>query len=124
MKVLWPISLLAAAGFTVSALTFAEDAATPDLAKLLESGEILSQEAIIKRATEQHPGKVSEVELGSEGDSYVYEIDIVDDKGTKTEFKLDAKSGEVLSSKIDNDDEDYQAKNESKEEEEEDDDDD
>jgi uncharacterized membrane protein YkoI len=122
MNALWPISLLAAAGFTVSALTFAEDAATPDVAKLLESGQILSQEAIIKRATEQHPGKVSEVELERDGDGYVYEIDIVDHSGTKTEFKLDAKSGEVLSSKIDDDD--YQAKGDSEEEGDDDDDDD
>ena len=114
MNALWPISLLAAAGFTVSALTFAGDAATPGVAELLESGQILSQEAIIKRATEQHPGKVSEVELERENGGYVYEIDIIDDKGIKTEFKLDAKSGEVLSSKVD-DDEDYQAKNDAEE---------
>jgi len=49
-----PIALLTAAALSASiALTFAEDAATPDVAELLRSGELLSQEAIIKRATEQ-----------------------------------------------------------------------
>jgi len=109
-----PIALLTAAALSASiALTFAEDAATPDVAELLRSGELLSQEAIIKRATEQHPGKVTEVELERKDGRYVYEIDIVGENGTKTEFSLDAKSGEMLSSKIDDDTE---AKNDSEQE--------
>ena len=87
-----PVSLLAATGlYAASLLTFAADAATPDVAELIKSGDIMSQEAIIKRATAQHPGRVTEAELEREGDRYVYEIDIVDDKGEKTELKLDAK---------------------------------
>jgi len=113
-----PVSLLAATGlYAASLLTFAADAATPDVAELIKSGEIMSQEAIIKRATEQHPGKVTEAELERKAGRYVYEIDVVDGKGVKTELKLDAKSGEVLSSKIDDD----QAKNNSEDDEDEDD---
>ena len=110
-----PIALLTAAALSKGiALTFAEDAVTPDVAELLRSGELLSQEAIIKRATEQHPGKVTEVELERKDGRYVYEIDIVGENGTKTEFSLDAKSGETLSSKIDDDD--TEAKNDSEQE--------
>ena len=70
---------------------------------MLRSGEILSQDAIITRATEQHPGKVTEVELEHKCGRYIYEIDVVDDKGVKTELELDAKTGDVLSSKGDHD---------------------
>ncbi len=96
--------LFAAALYTGTVLTFAEDTTTPDLAELLRSGQILSQETIIERAAEQHPGRVTEVELERKGGRYVYEIDVVDDRGVKTEFKIDAKSGELLSSKTDDDD--------------------
>jgi hypothetical protein len=109
-----PISLLAAIALcTGSVLSFAEDAATPDVAELLRSGEILSQDAIIKRATEQHPGKVTEVELEHKCGRYIYEIDVVDDKGVKTELELDAKSGDVLSSRGD-EDEDQEKNNSEK----------
>jgi len=117
-----PISLLAAITLcTGSVLTFAEDAATPDVAESLRSGAILSQDAIIKRATEQHPGKVTEVELEHKCGRYVYAIDVVDDKDVKTELELDAKSGDLLSSKRD-DDED-QEKNNSEQDDDDDDDD-
>ena len=93
---------------TLSAL--ADDAAKPDVAEALKSGEILPLDAIIKRTTDQHPGRVTEIELGGKSGRYVYEIDIVSDEGLKTELKLDAKSGALLSSKMDDDD---QASNES-----------
>jgi peptidase YpeB-like protein len=105
-----PISLLGAAGlYAASILTFAADAAAPDIGELLKSGEILSQEAIIKRAAEEHPCKVTETELERKGGRYVYEVNVVDDRGVKTELKFDAHSGELLSRKIDDDDD--QAKN-------------
>ena len=106
MNTMVPVSLLSAAGFYLaSLLTFAADPSTADVAGLIKSGEIMSQEAIIKRATEQHPGRVTEVELERKGSRYIYEIDLVDDKGVKTELELDAKTGEVLSTETDTDDE-------------------
>jgi uncharacterized membrane protein YkoI len=106
MNTLVPVSLLAAASlYLASLLTFAADPSTDDVAELIKSGQILSQEAIIKRATDQHPGRVSEAELERKGGRYVYEVDIVNDKGVKTELELDAKTGEVLSTETDNDDE-------------------
>jgi uncharacterized membrane protein YkoI len=54
----------------------------------------------------EHPGRVTDVELESKGLRYVYEVGVVDDSGIRTEFRLDARSGETLSSKIDDDDED------------------
>ena len=103
--------LTAAALCTSAVLAFARDAGAPDIAEALRSGEIQSLDGIIKRITEQHRGRVTEIELGSKNGRYVYEIDIVDAEGNKTEFKLDANNGELLSSKVDNDED--QAKNDS-----------
>jgi uncharacterized membrane protein YkoI len=101
--------LAGAALCTSAALAIARDVGTPDIAEALKSGEIQPLDGIIKRVTEQHRGRVTEIELGGKNGRYVYEIDIVDDEGIKTEFKLDAKSGELLSSKVDHD----RAKNDS-----------
>jgi hypothetical protein len=96
--------LAAAAVCTSTVLAFAGDAAKPDIEEALKSGEILPLDAIIKAMTERYPGRVTEIELGSKKGRYLYEIDVVNDRGLKIEFKLDAKSGKLLSSKLDDDD--------------------
>jgi uncharacterized membrane protein YkoI len=77
-----------------------------DAAKLQQSGEILPKETILERAKAQKPGKVVEAELERKHGRYVYEIDVLGDDGVKTELKYDAKTGELLSSKVENDDDD------------------
>lgn len=84
----------------------ADDAGVEDVARLQQSGEILSQEAILQRAQAAHSGKVTEIELEREGDAYVYDIDLVDEKGVETELKFDAKTGELLGSKVEDADDD------------------
>ena len=104
MKMQFPWLLLAATGLcTASVLSLADDVGAPEVARLLGSGQILSQEDIIRRVAEQHPGEVTEVELERKSGRYVYEVDVLGDSGEKTEIKLDARSGEVLSVKSDDD---------------------
>ena len=69
--------------------------------QLLESGEILSLEAILEHVRENHPGKVLEVELEREEGKIVYEIEILTNQGVVKEIYVDAKSGRILSAKED-----------------------
>jgi uncharacterized membrane protein YkoI len=85
----------------IAVLAFAADDTSSDIRALLQSGEILSQEAILRRVAENYPGRVSEIELTQKNGRAVYEVDIVDDRGVKLEVKFDAKTGEILSSQID-----------------------
>jgi hypothetical protein len=75
-----------------------------DIGNAMKSGEIMPLEEIIQRATSQYPGKITEIELGSSEGRYMYEIDVVDEGGVKRELKLDAKTAELLSSEVDEDD--------------------
>ena len=64
----------------------------------------LSMVEAIAIAKKQFPGQVLEAELEREHDQVVYEIEISSTTGVVTEVKVDAQSGELLSSKIEDDD--------------------
>ena len=64
--------------------------------RLLDSGEILSLEVILKNVRQIYPGKVIEVELEKEDQQIVYEIEILGDDGVIKEIYIDAKTGKQL----------------------------
>ena len=64
---------------------------------------LLTLEDIVRQVQAQHPGKVVETELEHKHGRYVYEVEVVDDHGVKTELKYDAKTGELISSKVEHD---------------------
>jgi len=64
----------------------------------------LSLEEAIGKAKAKFPGQVLETELENEEGKAVYEIEIASTTGVVTEIKVDAQSGELLSSEIDDDD--------------------
>ncbi len=64
--------------------------------KLMESGEIIPLENILKNARNVHPGKIIKVELETEKNKILYEIEILDKQGTVWELKFDAYSGKLL----------------------------
>ena len=67
--------------------------------RLLDSGEILSLEVILKNVRQIFPGKVLEVELEKEDEQIVYEIEILDGNGVIKEIYIDAKTGKLLLTK-------------------------
>jgi uncharacterized iron-regulated membrane protein len=74
-----------------------------DLARRLkEAGDIQPLETIIAKAKAQHPGRVLEAELNKRGEQYVYEIELVDDKGVVWKLYYDARTGDLLSVNEDN----------------------
>ncbi|MDQ3732118.1 MAG: PepSY domain-containing protein [Pseudomonadota bacterium] len=67
------------------------------LARLIESGELLSWKAAGKKAKELRPGaRVSQTDLDREWNRYVYKREVVDANGVEWDIDLDAKTGEVL----------------------------
>jgi uncharacterized membrane protein YkoI len=69
--------------------------------RLLDSGEILPLEVILKNVRQVFPGKVLEVELEKENQKIVYEIEILGSDGVINEVYIDAKTGKQLFSKED-----------------------
>lgn len=68
-----------------------------DRAKLLmESGEIISLEDILKNARNVHPGRILEIELETKKNKLIYEIEILDKQGSVWELKFDAYSGDLI----------------------------
>jgi uncharacterized membrane protein YkoI len=76
-----------------------DDIDVAEVARLSKAGEILSLEKILERAHAEQPGQVLETELERKQGRYVYEIEILDDKGQVRELKLDAKTGNLIKSK-------------------------
>lgn len=67
--------------------------------RLLDSGEILPLEKILKKVRLIHQGKVLEVELEKEHAKAIYEIELLTNDGTVLELKIDATTGKLLSTK-------------------------
>ena len=63
---------------------------------LVERGEILSLEEILKRNEATLGGRVIEIELERKKDRYLYEIKVLAPNGRKREVKIDARTGAVV----------------------------
>ena len=82
-----------------SVTTFASD--DHDEAKhLLETGEILALEAILEKVRLVQSGTIIEVELEKDHGKIIYEIELLISDGKVLELKFDAKTGEHLSTEI------------------------
>lgn len=72
----------------------------------------LTLEEAIATAKTKFPGEVLETELETEHGQAVYEIEIASTTGVVTEIKVDAQSGELLSSDIEDHEDAAQEKSE------------
>jgi uncharacterized membrane protein YkoI len=66
---------------------------------LVDSGEILPLQLILDKAHKIYPGKILEVELETEKQKIVYEIELLLDNGHVLELLFDATTGQHLSTK-------------------------
>lgn len=64
--------------------------------RLVNEGIILPLERIAESARRLHPGRILEVELEKKQGRYLYEIEIITDRGEVWEMKFDAVTGEIL----------------------------
>jgi uncharacterized membrane protein YkoI len=64
--------------------------------RLRQSGRILPLETIVQRAKAVHPGKLLDIELERDDGRYVYELEMLDERGVVWELKYDAATGALL----------------------------
>ena len=64
--------------------------------KLRSSGQILPLEKIHTKAKTIKAGKILETELETKKGQYIYEIELLDNKGIVWEIKLDAETGQLI----------------------------
>jgi uncharacterized membrane protein YkoI len=70
---------------------------------LQESGEIVALEVIIWKLKARGMTRLLEVELEEKRGRYVYEIEMLDDRGVVQKLWFDARSGELLGEKREDD---------------------
>ena len=104
------IHVLALAGITsVAAMTAwaAETVSTTsEVEKSVQARETLPMEDILQRAKAAQAGRVEEIELEHKGGRLLYEVNIAADDGAKRELKFDARTGELISNKVDEEEDD------------------
>ncbi|MFQ5509044.1 MAG: PepSY domain-containing protein [Leptospirillia bacterium] len=66
---------------------------------LVEAGEILSLEEILKKLFTRYEGNLLETELEEEDGVIVYEIELLRSDGQVVELFFDARSGELIKTK-------------------------
>jgi uncharacterized membrane protein YkoI len=66
---------------------------------LVDSGEILPLDKIMQKAFADRQWRLLEAELEKEHGRYIYELEILDDKGNVRKLKYDAKDGQPISGK-------------------------
>jgi uncharacterized membrane protein YkoI len=64
--------------------------------QLAREGKILSLEQILQRTRRARAWQILEVELEPEHGRMIYEIEMLDERGTVWELKVDAVSGDIL----------------------------
>ncbi|MCB1546433.1 MAG: PepSY domain-containing protein [Hyphomicrobiaceae bacterium] len=67
-----------------------------DARKLMEKGDILPLEQIMKINERELTGRIIEVELERKRGMFVYEIKILPPDGRRREFYIDARTGEII----------------------------
>ena len=69
--------------------------------RLLETGEILPLEDLLKNLRQTFPGIILDIELEREDHQIVYEVELLGKDGIVREIYINAKTGKVLSIKED-----------------------
>lgn len=69
--------------------------------RLLETGQILPLEDLLKNLRQTLPGKVLEIELEREDHQIVYEVELLGEDGVIKEVYINARTGKVISIKED-----------------------
>jgi uncharacterized membrane protein YkoI len=68
-----------------------------DYARMLKQrGDILPLEQVIESAMAVKSGQILETELDEEDGRYIYELEILDDRGQVWELELDASTAELI----------------------------
>lgn len=64
--------------------------------RLMARGEILPLSAILQSAAQIQPGRVIEVDLDRDDGIWVYELEVLDERGRAWELEFDARTGRLI----------------------------
>jgi uncharacterized membrane protein YkoI len=67
--------------------------------RAVECGEVMPLAEVLAAIRSHIPGKIIETEFEREGDSWTYELKILDDQGRIVEMHVDAKTARILDTK-------------------------
>lgn len=99
------LTVLAIATTLTSPLAWSDDLDPHEVVDLLEQGHIQDPRALNRVALDLHPGAdITETELEESYGKYVYKVEVRTADGVEWDIHLDAKSGELLKNRQDNDD--------------------
>jgi uncharacterized membrane protein YkoI len=93
--------MIASSCLLLSEMSYADSIGHSEARALREAGKILPLEEIIEKAKRFKPGKVIDTELEKDDGIYVYEIEVLDDRGWVWEMEFDASTGELLKLELD-----------------------
>lgn len=68
----------------------------------VQAGQVLPLRTVLERLEREHPGQVLEVELERDGDQWHYEIKLLQPDGRLLKLLLDARTADMLRSKVRN----------------------
>lgn len=95
MKTMW--LFLAMAVGMISPVVMAEELiADAEIRRLVQAGEILPLESILKQYPPANYGRLLDLEVEREYGRIIYELEFLDPHGTVREYEVDAKSGRLL----------------------------
>lgn len=93
-------SLVAGAALLLFAAGAASAQGSSEVLPPTGEGGVLPLEQILPEVRKAVEGVITDVELEREGDAWSYDVDVVSQDGQWTELKLDARSGKVLTKKV------------------------
>lgn len=100
-----PIAALMLAGLLAAPVAQADDRDHERARQAVQAGQVMPLPALLEKLALTHPGQVLELELEHERKTdrspWIYEIKLLQTDGQLVKLELDAKTAEVLRSKID-----------------------
>ena len=72
-----------------------------EIRDLRRSGQLVSLESLIVQVRNDYPGEIIEIELDDEDGQYIYEVEVIGENGSEIELEINASTGEVLKTDID-----------------------
>lgn len=102
----WIVIPALAGAVVLGGVTMAANASNTEKSDAPVSEDILSIEQAESKAIETVGGKVTKVEFDRERSGDIYEVEVISD-GVEYDLDIDAKTGEVLRTEIDDDDDSY-----------------
>lgn len=92
-----PVQIIASILFLIFFTSVSLAQSDHDVAKQLrDAKKIRSLEMILHQHSKQYPGQVLEVELETEHQQFVYEVELLDRQGIVWKLKIDAITGTLL----------------------------